>query len=53
LDERVNDPTPERVNISIPRFLLRKIDAFTESHHDTRNGFLSKAAIKELAKENS
>jgi predicted RNase H-like HicB family nuclease len=51
VDEMMLDPTPERVNISIPRFLLRKIDAFTESHHDTRSGFLSRAAMKELSHE--
>ena len=48
IDEMMLDPTPERVNISIPRFLLRKIDAYTQDHHDTRSGFLSRAAIKEL-----
>lgn len=51
IDEMMLDPTPERVNISIPRFLLRKIDAFTESHHETRSGFLLRAAMKELSHE--
>lgn len=49
IDEMTIDPTPERVNISLPRFILSRIDAYTKEHHDTRSGFLSRAAIKELA----
>ncbi|HEY0664592.1 MAG TPA: type II toxin-antitoxin system HicB family antitoxin [Gallionella sp.] len=48
VDDLLLDPTPERVNISIPRFLLRRIDAVVSNRHDTRSGFLAKAAIKEL-----
>lgn len=42
------DPTPERVNISLPRYVLRRIDEFTKSSHDTRSGFLARAAMHEL-----
>lgn len=49
IDEMMLDPTPERVNISLPRFLLGRIDEYTKAHHDTRSGFLAKAAMKELA----
>jgi predicted RNase H-like HicB family nuclease len=43
------DPTPERVNISMPRFVLRRIDAYTKAHHESRSGFLARVAMKELA----
>lgn len=43
------DPTPERVNVSIPRFVLRRIDSYTKSHHETRSGFLARAAMHALA----
>lgn len=43
------DPTPERVNISLPRFVLRRIDAYTKANHETRSGFLSRVALHALA----
>jgi predicted RNase H-like HicB family nuclease len=43
------DPTPERVNISLPRFLLHNIDQYTKAHHETRSGFLARAAMRALA----
>ena len=42
------DPKPERVNVSLPRFLLKRIDAFTQEHHETRSGFLARAALRAL-----
>lgn len=51
VEEITLDPKPERVNISIPRFLLHKIDEYTKLHHQTRSGFLAKAAMNELAHE--
>lgn len=42
------DPTPERVNVSLPRFVLHRIDNYTKAHHETRSGFLAKAALREL-----
>lgn len=38
------DPAPQRVNVSLPRFLLSQIDDYTRAHHLTRSGFLAKAA---------
>ena len=38
------DPTPKRVNISLPSSLLSQIDAYAEVHHLSRSGFLAKAA---------
>lgn len=43
------DPKPERVNISLPRFVLRRIDEYTKTHHETRSGFLARAAMHALA----
>ncbi|TWG79628.1 putative RNase H-like HicB family nuclease [Cupriavidus gilardii J11] len=43
------DTTPERVNISLPRFMLRKIDAYVESRHETRSGFLARAAMDAMS----
>ena len=45
------DPTPERVNISLPRYVLKKIEAHTKTTHQTRSGFLAKAALHEMERE--
>lgn len=46
------DSKPERVNISLPRFVLHRIDQYVSSHHETRSGFLARAALSALAHEN-
>ncbi|WP_395406615.1 type II toxin-antitoxin system HicB family antitoxin [Pseudoduganella sp. UC29_106] len=45
------DPKPERINVSIPRFALSKIDQYAESRHESRSGFLTRAALSLIAKE--
>lgn len=45
------DSKPERINISVPRFVLKKIDAYAEKRHETRSGFLSRAALSLIAEE--
>lgn len=35
---------PVRLNISLPEYLVRQIDAYAQSHHQTRSGFLARAA---------
>lgn len=45
------DSKPERINISIPRFVLKKIDSYAESKHETRSGFISRAALAVIAEE--
>ena len=35
---------PVRLNISLPEYLVRQIDAYAKSHHQTRSGFLARAA---------
>ena len=38
------DPSPQRVNISLPRDLLAEIDRYASAHGATRSGFLAEAA---------
>ncbi|MDA8328039.1 MAG: type II toxin-antitoxin system HicB family antitoxin [Betaproteobacteria bacterium] len=45
------DVKPERVNISMPRFILSRIDDYVAAKHETRSGFLARAAINEMAHE--
>lgn len=45
------DPKPERINISIPRFALSRIDKFAASRHESRSGFLTRAALNVIAAE--
>jgi predicted RNase H-like HicB family nuclease len=41
--------TPVRLNVSLPEYLVHRIDQYARAHHLTRSGFLAKAALKELA----
>jgi predicted RNase H-like HicB family nuclease len=45
------DPTPERVNISLPRFVLGKIDTYIATRNEKRSGFLARAALAMIAEE--
>jgi predicted RNase H-like HicB family nuclease len=45
------DSKPERINISLPRFVLHKIDAYVAARHETRSGFLARVALEALAHE--
>jgi predicted RNase H-like HicB family nuclease len=45
------DTKPERVNISLPRFVLRKIDAYAGKRHETRSGFLARVALDAIRDE--
>lgn len=45
------DTKPERINISIPRFVLNKIDRFAEHRHETRSGVIARAALQLIAME--
>jgi predicted RNase H-like HicB family nuclease len=47
------DNKPERINVSIPRFLLKKIDSYVEQRHETRSGFLARAALSAIAESNT
>ena|SRR5437868_2871138 len=43
------DTRPERINVSLPRFVLHKIDSYVERRHETRSGFLARAALEAIA----
>jgi predicted RNase H-like HicB family nuclease len=38
------DGRTEKINITLPRRLLAKIDDYAKQHHQTRSGFLAEAA---------
>lgn len=35
---------PQRLNVSLPAYLVQRIDRYAETHHMTRSGFLARAA---------
>jgi predicted RNase H-like HicB family nuclease len=45
------DTKPERINVSLPRFVLTKIDNFAEARHESRSGVLARAALHLIAVE--
>lgn len=45
------DTKPERVNISLPRFVLRKIDSYADRHQESRSGFLARVALESIRHE--
>jgi len=50
------DSKPARINVSVPRFVLSKIDSYLEHEHhgtghETRSGFLARAALKTIEEE--
>lgn len=45
------DAAPSRFNVSMPRFVLAKIDRYVDTVHDTRSGFLARAALETIERE--
>jgi predicted RNase H-like HicB family nuclease len=45
------DERQERVNISLPRYLLAQIDEYAEKHRETRSGFLVRVALETIRHE--
>lgn len=41
----------ERINITLPSYVLTKIDAYTAARPETRSGFLARAALTLMAEE--
>lgn len=41
----VPDQEPARINVSLPRHILSKIDQYAKKHHRTRSAFLAESAI--------
>lgn len=46
VDPAMLDDTLERVNISLPRRVLRRLDARARSTGETRSGFIARIAVK-------
>src|SRR5690606_20727058 len=44
------DGRSEKINITLPRRLLAKIDEYAKRHHQTRSGFLAEAARAAMVK---
>lgn len=45
------DSRPERINISVPRFVLTKIDKYANERHETRSGLMTRAALQLMETE--
>jgi len=46
VDPTLLDDTVERVNISLPRRVLRRLDLLASSHGETRSGFIARMALE-------
>ncbi len=46
------DGRAEKINITLPRRLLVKIDSYVKSHHLSRSAFLAVAAQREMQSQN-
>lgn len=42
------DDTVERINITVPRRVLRQIDKYVAVRHENRSGFLARAALESI-----
>ena len=51
IDDQKVDRSPERINVSLPRFVLAKIDSHVDARHESRSGFLARAALRQIAEE--
>jgi predicted RNase H-like HicB family nuclease len=41
----------EKINITVPALLLKRIDEHAKAHGDTRSGFMTKAAMEAIRRE--
>jgi predicted RNase H-like HicB family nuclease len=48
IDGSLLDDKSERVNISMPRRILTRIDRYASTHGETRSGFLVNAALERI-----
>ena len=46
VDPAVLDNTPERVNISLPRRVLHRLDALARATGETRSAFIARMAFE-------
>jgi len=49
VDPALVDDKAERVNITVPRRILSRIDRYAASHGETRSGLLVRAAMEKIA----
>jgi predicted RNase H-like HicB family nuclease len=49
LDEALTDNTVERVNITLPRRVLARLDALAAAAHETRSGYIARKVTMEAA----
>lgn len=49
IDPITLDDTPERVNISLPRRILHRLDMLAKKSGDTRSGFIARMALEHHA----
>ena len=45
IEASIPDEEPARINISLPRYVLDKIDRYAEQHNRTRSAFLAESAM--------
>lgn len=43
--------TAEKINITVPALLLKRIDTYAQAHGKTRSGFLTEAALEAMRKQ--
>ena len=48
VDPALIDDKAERVNITVPRRILSRIDRYASSHGETRSGLLVRAALERI-----
>lgn len=48
VDMAAFDDTVERINITMPRRVLRQIDQYVKRHHGNRSSFLAESALKSV-----
>lgn len=53
VDPAVLSDKAERINITLPARVLRRIDEAARASHETRSGFLARAALATIAKQGS
>ena len=48
IDETALSEQPVRFNVRWPEYLLRRVNDYVAANHDSRSGFLAKAAIEKM-----
>lgn len=51
VDTSKYDGKAEKINITVPRRVLRKIDDYVASHQETRSGFLTRVAQEAMRRQ--